>query len=375
MSSKNPRVAIIGLGFGAEFLPIYQRHPDAEMFAVCQRNEEKLHQIGDAFGIDRSKRYARYEDVLADPDVDIVHINTPIGEHGHMSIAGLRAGKHVACTVPMATTVEECAEICRAARETGKKYMMMETVLFSREYLFVQRLKDEGKLGKIQFLRGSHQQDMSVGWPEYWWGFPPMHYATHAVSPLFLLAGAMPEKVTCLGSGRIREEYIPRYNSPFAVESALFKLRNSDLACEATRSLYETVRQYRESFDVYGEKGSFEWEQTAGGGHVMHTGGEDIEKIEVPDFADLLPEPIRRFTTQGVYDLDENQHLSFFQGAGHGGSHPHLAHEFLRAVIEDRAPKVDAPTSASITAAGILAHESAMRGGETLDVPDFTKVV
>jgi predicted dehydrogenase len=374
MGNDKPRVAIIGLGFGAEFLPIYQRHPDAEMFAICQRNKEKLHQIGDAFGIDRSKRYARYEDVLADPDVDIVHINTPIGEHGHMSIAGLRAGKHVACTVPMATTVEECAEICRAAQEIGKKYMMMETVLFSREYLFVQRLKDEGRLGKIQFLRGSHQQDMSVGWPEYWWGFPPMHYATHAVSPLFMLAGAMPEKVTCLGSGRICEEYIPRYNSPFAVESALFKLRGSDLACEATRSLYETVRQYRESFDVYGEKGSFEWEQTAGGGHVMHTGGEDVEKIEVPDFADLLPDPIRRFTIQGVYDLDENQHLSFFQGAGHGGSHPHLAHEFLRAVIEDRAPKVDAPTSASITAAGILAHESAMRGGETLDVPDFTKV-
>jgi predicted dehydrogenase len=310
------RAAIIGLGFGAEFIPIYQRHPDAEMYAICQRDEAKLNQIGDAFGI--AKRYTRYEDVLADPDVDFVHVNTPIGTHGAMSLRGLEAGKHVACTVPMATTVEECAAICRAVKATGKRYMMMETVLFSREFLHVRERAARGELGKIQFLRGSHQQDMSVGWPEYWWGFPPMHYATHALSPLFALAGAVPETVFCLGSGRIREEYVPRYGSPFAVESALFKLRGSDVACEATRSLYETVRQYRESFDVYGEKASFEWEQVAGEGAVLHTGGEETRRIEIPDYAHLLPEPIRMFTTKGVYDLSENQHLSFFQGAATG---------------------------------------------------------
>ncbi|GAB4461753.1 MAG: Gfo/Idh/MocA family oxidoreductase [Armatimonadaceae bacterium] len=369
---KPLRAAIIGLGFGAEFIPIYQRHPDAEMYAICQRNEESLNKIGDAFGVE--KRYTRYEDVLADPDVDFVHINTPIGDHGRMSRMGLEAGKHVACTVPMATTLDECIAICKAAKSNGKQYMMMETVLFSREFLFVQQMKERGELGRIQFVRGSHQQDMSVGWPEYWWGFPPMHYATHAVSPLFMLAGAMPERVVCLGSGRIREEYIPRYNSPFAVESALFKLRDSDIACEATRSLYETVRQYRESFDVYGEKMSFEWEQVAGEHPVLHTGGEDTCRVQIPDFAHLLPEPIREFTTKGVYDLAENEHLSFFQGAGHGGSHPHLAHEFVRALVEDRAPKVDAPTSAAITAAGVLAHQSAMNGGEPIKIPDFTKV-
>jgi predicted dehydrogenase len=365
------RAAIVGLGFGAEFIPIYQRHPDTEMYAVCQRTEEKLNAVGDAFGVD--KRYTRYEDLLADPDVDLVHINSPIGDHGRMSIEGLRADKHVACTVPMATTLDECAEICRAAQETGKTYMMMETVLFSREFLYVKAMKDEGRLGRVQFVRGSHQQDMSVGWPEYWWGFPPMHYATHAVSPLFMLAGALPERVVCLGSGRIREEYIPRYGSPFAVESALFTLRNSDIACEATRSLYETARQYRESFDVYGEKTSFEWEQTAGGGHVLHTGGEDIERIEVPDFAHLLPEPIRPFTTGGVYEAEgEKQHLSFFQGGGHGGSHPHLVHEFVRAIVEGRRPYVDAPTAAGITAAGVCAHQSALSHGAPVEVPDFT---
>ena len=57
-------------------------------------------------------------------------------------------------------------------------------------------------------------------------------------------------------------------------------------------------------------------------------------KIDVPDFAHRLPEPIQRFTTKGVYD-DEETHLSFTQGAGHGGSHPHLVHEFVSALAED----------------------------------------
>ena len=65
-SDKKVRVAIIGLGFGAEFIPIYQNHPHAEMYAICQRSPEKLKQIGDAFGV--QKRYTSYDDVLKDKD-------------------------------------------------------------------------------------------------------------------------------------------------------------------------------------------------------------------------------------------------------------------------------------------------------------------
>src|ERR1700735_1869280 len=93
--TKKINIAIVGLGFGAEFIPIYQRHPLANMYAVCQRNEAKLNQIADAFGV--AKRYTSYEQLLADPQVDAVHINTPIPDHARQSIAALMAGKHVAC--------------------------------------------------------------------------------------------------------------------------------------------------------------------------------------------------------------------------------------------------------------------------------------
>src|SRR4051812_15074172 len=152
------RVAIIGLGFGAEFIPIYQRHPNAEMYAICRRDKHELDACGDQFGI--KTRYTSYADLLNDPNVDAVHINSPIADHAPQSILALKAGKHVASTVPAATSIDECRQIVEEQRRSGKVYMMMETVVYSREYLFVKELYDKGELGRIQFLRGSHQQDM-----------------------------------------------------------------------------------------------------------------------------------------------------------------------------------------------------------------------
>lgn len=368
MNDSKINVAIVGLGFGAEFIPIYLRHPDANMLAICQRTEEKLNQIGDAFGIER--RYASYDELLRDPDIDAVHINTPIPDHAPQSIAALEAGKHVACTVPMATSVEDARRIVELARATGLTYMMMETVVYSREFLFVKELYERGDLGRVQFLRASHQQEMA-GWPGYWEGLPPMHYATHCVGPVLGLMRSEAEYVSCLGSGRIDEALIEKYGSPFAIETCHIRYRDSDLGAEITRSLFNTARQYRESFDVYGSKRSFEWTQIEHEDPVVHT-GETPARVKVPDYAHLLPEEIRQFTTKGVYDSDENRHLSFVQGSGHGGSHPHLAHAFLRALREKRPAFPNAAQSANWTCVGILAHESAMQGGEILRLPDFT---
>ncbi len=266
--SDKVRVGIVGLGFGAEFIPIYQKHPNAEMYAICRRDRRELDACGDRFGV--AARYTSFEEMLADPKVDAVHINSPIADHAPQSIAALKAGKHVASTVPAATTVDECRQIVEAQRASGKVYMMMETVVYSREYLFAKELYESGQLGRIQFLRGSHQQDMD-GWPGYWEGFPPMHYATHCVSPCLAILGKHAEHVVCHGSGRIDESLIPKYGSPFAIETATFKLRDSDVCAEVTRSLFNTARQYRESFDVFGSKKSFEWQQVENEEPVIHT--------------------------------------------------------------------------------------------------------
>lgn len=369
MTDNRVNVAIIGMGFGAEFIPIYQHHPQAEIYAICQRNEENLNKIGDQFGIE--KRYTSYDDVLADDAVDFVHINSPIPDHGWMSLAALKAGKHVMCTVPMATTIEECEQICDVVASTGLKYMMAETVVYSREFLFIKELYEKGELGKIQYMQASHPQDME-GWPEYWERMIPMHYATHVVSPVLGLIDGRAEYVSCFGSGTIDERLAEKSGNKYAVESCQIKIKDSDVAAHIWRFLFDTARQYRESFDVYGTKKSFEWALVEGEEHVLHTAKqpepEIPSRVTVPDYAHLLPTEIQKFT-QSIEDAD---HLSFIQGGGHGGSHPHMVHEFVSALVEDRDPKPNAVTSANWTCVGICAHESTNLGGEIVRLPAFT---
>jgi predicted dehydrogenase len=249
--------------------------------------------------------------------------------------------------------------------------MMMETVIYSRELLFIREQYESGALGKIQFIRASHQQDMT-GWPSYWDGMPPMHNATHAISPTLALCRNEAESVECLGSGSIFKAMHSQYGSRFAIESTHIKFKNSDVGAEVTRHLWAVARQYRESFDVYGSIRAFEWTQVEGEHHVMHH-GETPSRINIPDYARLLPEPIQRFTTGGVYtDEGDAAHRSFIQGGGHGGSHPHLAHRLIMAALGKEEPYPNAVQAANITCSGILSHQSALKNGEKISLPAWT---
>jgi predicted dehydrogenase len=278
----------------------------------------------------------------------------------------------------MATSIDDLRAIVAAQRASQKQYMMMETAVYTREFLFTRDMLDRGEFGQIQFLRGAHYQDME-NWPAYWMGLPPMYYATHAVAPLLALAGTRAARVHCFGSGKMRSELHEQYGNPYPVETAIFQLEGGELAAEVTRTLFHTARAYTESFNVYAENASFEWQQIeaeepvlfrmapleAGRGRPIST-----SRVDVPDRQDLLPAEIRRFTRRGVYD-EANLHQSFLQGGGHGGSHPHLVHEFVSSIHEDRAPAINAVTAANWTAAGICAHESAMNGGVLVEIPRF----
>jgi predicted dehydrogenase len=326
-----------------------------------------------------ARRHADLAEVLAAADYDAVHLVTPIPLHARQALAALDAGKHCACTVPAATTLEDLSALVAAQRRSGRSYMMMETAVYTRHFLQVQEALARGELGRLQFLRGAHHQSME-GWPEYWMGLPPMHYATHAVAPLLALAGTRAAMVHCLGSGWMRDELQARYGNPFPVETAIMRLDGTGLAAEVTRSLFHTARQYTESFSVYGERMSFEWQQVESEQPVTFRAGPmqegrrgetcQAERIEPPDRADLLPQAIARYTRRHAYD-PTRPHRALFQGGGHGGSHPHLVHEFVRSIVEGRRPAIDAVRAADWTAAGICAHESALRGGAGVQVPRF----
>src|SRR5258708_19352449 len=109
------------------------------------------------------------------------------------------------------------------------------------------------------------------------------------------------EYVSCFGSGTIRKEYFKYYKSPFAIETCHIKFRNSDVSARIYRSLFDVARQYRESFDVYGTKKSFEWALIEGEEHVLHTAKkpepEIPQRVKVPDYAHRLPPALHQLPT------------------------------------------------------------------------------
>jgi predicted dehydrogenase len=369
------RVAVVGMGFGAEFVPIYMDHPDVASVAVCDSDPKRLRSVAERFGV--AQLFSDVKDVIASSEIDAVHLVTGIPDHAPQSLAVLGSGKHCACTVPMATRLEDLRAIVAAARKAHRIYTMMETAVYTRQFLHARDLRETGAFGRIQFLRGAHYQDME-GWPAYWAGLPPMWYATHAVSPLLAIAGTRATRVRCLGSGVMREDLRKRYGNPFPVETAIFETEEPSLSAEVTRSLFHCARPYMESFVIYGENACYEWQMEQEPPLLWTTAGVDPgiartlkeDRPEPPDRADLLPTPIRRYTRRFVYESGAT-HLSFQQGGGHHGSHPHLVHEFVRSMIEGRQPWIDAATAANWTAAGICAHSSAMRKGREVIVPDF----
>lgn len=377
MENGKIKIALVGLGFGGSFVEIYKSHPMVYETVVFDPDREKEKRFVDNIGV--KAPYSDFNAILSDKTVDAVHLVTPILLHAEQSVAVLNSGKHCACTVPMGVTLDELRAIVEAKRKSGKNYMFMETTLYTYQYLYVKKMIASGELGRIQFMRGSHYQDME-NWPTYWNGLPPMHYGTHAIGPMVGLSGSRIARVHAFGSGTMRDELVRTYGNPFPVETAIFAFENG-LKGEATRSLFETARAYQEGMFVYGSKKSFEWGFKDGSDPYITTliprsdrrGGDcAVEVVKMPNDYSDLPEELWRFTVGGNYDpLRPQESLKMGAGAGHHGSHPHLVNEFVMSIIEERKPLIDEQLGANITAAGICAHISAMRDGELVNVPNF----
>src|SRR5258708_9275336 len=139
------RVALVGLGFGAEFVPIYLHHPNVSYLGICDTNEQVLAEVGDKYQIER--RSTNLQDILDSDAYDAVHLVTPIPLHAQQSLAVLESGKHCACTVPMAISLDDLLAIVAAQRKMARNYMMMETAVYTREFLFVKDRRQKGEFG------------------------------------------------------------------------------------------------------------------------------------------------------------------------------------------------------------------------------------
>lgn len=371
-------VAVAGLGFGAEFVPIYLSHPDVAKVVLVEPDRERRGAVAERYRL--SAGYGDITDALADPGIDAVHVFAPVHTHADLSVAALEAGKHVACAVPMATTLEDLDRIIAAQEASGRNYMMMETTVFAREYLAVEEMHRAGELGALTLYRGYHIQNLD-GFPTYWQGFPPMHYVTHALSPILALLDTTVASVQAQGAGLLAEHRrTGGFDNPFPTEMGLFRLRDSDVLADVQMSFSQTARSYIEGFSIYGDRRGVEWPIDNEGeltvfdmsGPAAGRRGNRVvtSSFAAPDRPERLPEPLRPFVRPTAVRLP-GMPAEVGVGADHGGSHPFLVDEFVRSVVDGRPPLVDARRAAAWTAPGICAHASALAEGATVKVPDY----
>ena len=378
MSGANLRIAVVGLGFGADFVPLYLSHPDVSSVVLVDRDSTRRREVAGLFGV--GEGHADLGTALDDSGVDAVHILAPVHLHADMVVATLQAGKHCACAVPMATTLDDIDRIIAAQEASGANYMMMETTVYGREYLTIDEMYRRGEFGDLTLYRGVHIQNLD-GFPRYWQGYPPMHYVTHALSPLLALLDTRVTSVQCRGAGRLTAgRSTGGFDNPFPTEVGLFTLDDSDVLADITMSFFQTARSYIEGFALYGEHRGVEWPPDNEGdlalfemrpppagdrGNVVRT-----TALTPRNRPELLPSQLGQFTQDSdvlLPGMTDKVRL----GAHHGGSHPFLVHEFIRSIVERRMPRIDARRAAAWTAPGICAHQSALAGGADTAVPDY----
>lgn len=363
------RMGIVGGRFGLSFQ--FHNHPDCTVEAVSDLIPGRREKLMSTYRCQKS--YPSLEQLLKDRNVDAVFIATGAPDHARHVIASLKAGKHVLCAVPAAMTLDECNEILETVKKTGLTYMMAETSIWRQSMISAKKFYREGAFGNLMKAAAQYHHPgleslyMENGHKTWRYGLPPMLYPTHCTGFLVGLTRERLAEVTCLGWGD--NDPICRdnvYQNPFWNETAFFKTAGG-MAFQVEVNWKGALR-HGERAEWHGDKMSFIMTHGANSPDLLVKAGERlvlddggfnvaanvVEEFKVPEWwkTDMLPEPLRH-------------------NSGHEGSHTFITHEFIDSIIKDRISEVDIYQALAFTAPGIVAHQSALKGGELLKIPDF----
>ncbi len=398
------KIAIIGCGrFSQFFVPLFKAHPLIEQVYVCDLIRERAEEFAQRFGV---KIVDTYEEALEREDINAIAIFTQRFKHGQMAIDSLKAGKHVYSSVPCATKVEEIIEIERLVRETGLTYSMGETGFYRGPTCFLRREMKKGTFGKFVFGEAHYNHDIrnmeqsfrsSAGddWKQYA-GIPPMYYPTHSTA---MILGSMPgvyaKKVVAFGfAGSPRTDIYGTdgqniYDNPFANTTMLLELSNGGLArISENRCVgWYCPETYIPNF--YGTDAGYEF--SVARHHLSTWDPENPGKTIMQDVtAELQPESI----TKAIEEDYAKAIQDIASGAGHcetspiqptsrlpeefegienrhNGTHHFLIDDFMRAYETGKLSPCNIWQVARFNIPGLMAHESALAGGKTMDVIDL----
>ena len=343
VSDRKLRVGLVGYGvcrFGAAFS--FQDHPNVEVVAISDLIPDRC--AGLAKATRCQKTYPSLEELVKDDRIEAVFVATDAPSHAKHCIEVLKHGKHVASAVPAVFgSLEEAHKLFEAVKASGCKYMMFETSYYHEDLYGMRQIYDAGGLGKLLYSEGEyfHYMDAPIDSYKGWRvGLPPQWYPTHSNAYYVGVTAGSFTEVSCMGMRSVIEHLQPAnnpYKNPFGTEIALF--RTSEGGMSRMGVSWDSPGYGGEMGRIRGQKGSYYGKY------------EGLEK--------QLPNLKRPPLPPGV------------EAGGHGGSHGYLMNEFVTAILQDRKPLVDIAQALNMTVAGIVAHQSALKDGELMKIPQF----
>ncbi len=346
VSDKKVRMGIVGYGvcrFGAAFG--LQHHPNVDLVAVSDLDPGRCEALAKVCGCE--KTYPSLEELVKDDTIEAVFVATDAPNHAKHCMNVMKHGKHVATAVPATFgSLEEADQLYETVKTTGLKYMMFETSCFHNDLYAQRKLFNAGAFGKMVYSEGEYYHYMPTPIDSYkGWrvGLPPQWYPTHSNAYYTGVTGGSFTEVSCMAIPSIIPHLLPEnnpYQNPFGTEIALFRTSEGGMARMGVS--WDTPGHGGEKGRVRGQQGTMFGMDYQG---TMETHKMDLNKPPLPP---------------GV------------EAGGHGGSHGYLGNEFVTAILEDRTPLVDIAWALNMTVSGIVAHESAMKGGELLKIPQYT---
>ena len=371
-AEKPVRVGIVGGGFGASFQ--WHLDPNCKVVAYCDLRDDRLKRLAEAYG--PAQTYKSFREFLKHPQMDAVAVFTPAPLHVWMAIEAMKVGKHVISAVPAGMSVEELEQLLDSVKKFGLKYMMAETSYYHAEIMTCQEWRRQGKFGTLFYSEAEYHHEGliplmydSAGFPTWRHGFPPMHYPTHCTGMIIPVTGERLVEVQATGWGDGHEVLqTNEYENPFWNTTGFFKTSGGH-ACRIS-VFWHVAAGGTERAQFFGDRLSYIMARPEKSPNTVVQISKDgktlidangypesnvsIEAHALPNYFERLPEPMRVKT-------------------GHGNSHTFLTHEFVRAIVEDRTPAVDVYEAIAYTLPGIVAHQSALRGGEVLKIRDYGK--
>jgi len=380
-------LGLVGLGsFGSAFADLFKRHPVVDRIALCDREPERVARFAeDPFFEDKFRpddAYASLDEILKS-DVDALVIITQPWLHAPQCVQAMESGKHVYSAVPISSVpdgdeiLDWCDKLVETCKRTGMFYMLGETTYYHADTMFCRRKAAEGAFGDFVYAEGEYFHDVDSScnlrevkrrrlaskagqeWAELSKEYlkkgirsGPMHYPTHSTSGPVCVMGAHAVQVTCHGHrNQTNDDYFS--DVAFSDETAFFRMSNG--AAVRICEYREIGIPGSETFRVFGTKGSYR----------EHAWCENKTRttLTAADMRDPLPAEVEEAFLEGKKESDAY--------GGHGGSHAYLVHEFCDAVANERQPAINIWEAARYMAMGVMAHKSALKDGETLDVPDW----